>query len=109
MFLWLILIGAAAFLVLGYFVMSGPSPAKTLKRRVEALKERHGEGGAAAAQAQIRKAMAERASKIESYASNLIPKNGGNPQVHAVAVAQPEAILQLAVANQHRVVFALRN
>ena len=74
MFLWLILIGGAAFLVLGYFVMSGPSPAKTLKRRVEALKERHGEGGAAAAQAQIRKAMAERASKIESYASNLIPK-----------------------------------
>src|SRR6185436_1115721 len=32
-----------------------------------------------------------------------------NPQVHAVALGEPEAILQLAVARQHRVVLVLRN
>ena len=66
MFFWIVLIGACAFMAVGYVVLSGPSPAKTLKRRIEAMKERHGESSTAAAQAQIRKAMAERASRIEA-------------------------------------------
>ena len=55
--------------------MRGPSPAKSLKRRMELVKERHGEGMAGQAQAQIRRLMAQRGtSKIESYASTLIPR-----------------------------------
>ena len=75
MFLWLILFGAVAALGLGYFAMQGPSPAKALKRRIELVKERHSEGLAGQAQAQIRRLMQQRStSKIESYASTLIPR-----------------------------------
>src|SRR5688500_14393591 len=52
----------------------GPSASKTLKRRVEMIKERHGDVIAGHAQAQIRKLFAQRASRIEGYASTLIPK-----------------------------------
>jgi tight adherence protein B len=63
-------------LLLGNQAMSGPNPRKALRRRVELIKERHGEGGvlAANAQAQIRKLMAARASRVDSWASTLIPK-----------------------------------
>jgi len=75
MLLWVILIGGGFGAVLLAFVaMSGPSPSKSLKRRVELIKERHGDVIAGNAQAQIRKLMAQRTSKIESYASTLIPK-----------------------------------
>ncbi len=53
---------------------SGPSPSKSLKRRVELVKERHAEGVTAAAQAQIRKLMAARASRLEGFASSIIPR-----------------------------------
>ena len=67
MLLWVILIGGVIGAVLLAFVaMSGPSPSKSLKRRVELIKERHGDVIAGNAQAQIRKLMAQRASKIES-------------------------------------------
>jgi tight adherence protein B len=52
----------------------GPSTSKTLKRRVELIRERHGDVIAGSAQAQIRKLFADRANKIEGYASTLIPK-----------------------------------
>jgi tight adherence protein B len=58
MLLWLLLIGGS----------------KALKRRMELVKERHGDVIAGNAQAQIRKLMAERASKIEGFASTIIPK-----------------------------------
>jgi len=72
----LLIIGAAAALLLGVTALSGPSPRKNVKRRMELLKERHGEGGAlaASAQAQIRKLMAARHSRVEGFASTLIPK-----------------------------------
>ena len=63
---------AAVFLLLRAF--SGPSASKALKRRMELVKERHAEGVAANAQAQIRKLMAARASRIEGFASSIIPK-----------------------------------
>jgi tight adherence protein B len=68
------MIGGAATLLLGFFAVRGPSASKALKRRIELVKERHGDIIAGNAQAQIRKLMAQRASKIESYASTLIPK-----------------------------------
>jgi tight adherence protein B len=75
MLLWLILIGVTAAMGLGYVAMSGPSPTKSLKRRIELVKERHGDSISGQAQAQIRKLMAQRAgSKLESYASTLIPR-----------------------------------
>lgn len=74
MLLWIILIGGFGALALGFMAMRGPSASKALKRRVELVKERHGDIIAGNAQAQIRKLMAQRASRIEGYASSLIPK-----------------------------------
>ena len=74
MLLWVILAGGLGAVVLALAAMRGPSASKTLKRRVELIKERHGDIIAGNAQAQIRKLMAQRASRIESYASTLIPK-----------------------------------
>src|SRR3954466_780865 len=74
MLLWLLSIGGGGFLALAYMAMRGPSPAKSLKRRVELIKERHGDSIAGNAQAQIRKLFAERTSKWESYASTVVPK-----------------------------------
>jgi len=52
----------------------GPSTGKVFKRRIEMIKERHGDAIAANAQAQIRKLFAQRASKVEGLASQIIPK-----------------------------------
>src|SRR3954469_22663603 len=74
MLLWLIMIGGGGALALAYMAISGPSPGKSVKRRMELIRERHGDVIAGNAQAQIRKLFAERSSKIEGYASTLIPK-----------------------------------
>src|ERR1043165_9096897 len=75
MLLWIILmVGGLGTVGLAFVAMSGPSPSKALKRRIELVKERHGDVIAGNAQAQIRKLMAQRASRIESYASTLVPK-----------------------------------
>src|SRR5687767_13806286 len=65
---------AAAALLLIAKAYRGPSASRTLKRRVDQIKERHGDVIAGHAQAQIRKLFAERAGKFESLASTLIPK-----------------------------------
>jgi tight adherence protein B len=71
-----LIIGAAVALFLGAKALGGPNANKNVKRRMEMLKERHGEGGvlAASAQAQIRKLMAARNSRAEGIASTLIPR-----------------------------------
>src|SRR3954463_2616884 len=74
MLLWLLLIGGSGVLALAYMALRGPSASKALKRRIELVKERHGDVIAGNAQAQIRKLMAQRASKIEGFATTLIPK-----------------------------------
>jgi tight adherence protein B len=74
MLLWLLIIGGAGALFLAFLAMSGPSASKNVKRRIELIKERHGDVVAGNAQAQIRKLFAERTSKLEGYASTLIPK-----------------------------------
>jgi tight adherence protein B len=74
MLLWLLLIGGVGALTLAVMAMRGPSAAKAVKRRIELIKERHGDVIAGNAQAQIRKLFAERASRWEGYASTLIPK-----------------------------------
>jgi tight adherence protein B len=74
MLLWLLIIGGFGALGLAFMAFRGPSPSKNLKRRIELVKERHGDTIAGNAQAQIRKLFAERANKFETYASTLIPK-----------------------------------
>jgi tight adherence protein B len=66
------LAGSALLLIAKLY--AGPSASKTLKRRVEMIKERHGDAIAGHAQAQIRKLFAQRVNKFESLASTLIPK-----------------------------------
>ena len=75
-FIIIVTIGMLGFLLLGGKALGGPNPRKAVKRRMELVKERHGEGGvlAANAQAQIRKLMAARATRMDSIASTLIPK-----------------------------------
>jgi len=74
MFLLLVLIGGIGALGLGLVALRGPSPAKSLKRRIELVKERHGDVIAGNAQAQIRKLLSARSSRFEGMASTLIPK-----------------------------------
>ena len=75
MLMYLILAGGAfGTLLLLVALMSGPSPSKSLKRRMELVKERHAEGVTAAAQAQIRKLMANRSGRLEGFASSIIPR-----------------------------------
>ena len=74
MLLWLFLIGGLGALGLAYMAVRGPSASKSVKRRMELIKERHGDAIAGNAQAQIRKLFAERSSRFEGYAATLIPK-----------------------------------
>ena len=74
MLLWIILIGGLGALALAFFAMRGPSASKAVKRRIELVKERHGDAIAGNAQAQIRRLFADRASRIEGFASTLVPK-----------------------------------
>ena len=67
-------VAVLAVLALGYMAMSGPSPAKTVKRRLELLRERHGDAVTASAQAQIRKLFASRQNKVEGALATFIPK-----------------------------------
>jgi tight adherence protein B len=73
-FMVILFVVAGAALLLIAKVYRGPSASKTLKRRVEMIRERHGDVIAGHAQAQIRKLFAERATRIEGLASRLIPK-----------------------------------
>ncbi len=74
MLFWLILIGGVGALGLAFTALRGPSASKAVKRRMELIKERHGDIIAGNAQAQIRKLFADRANRWEGYASTLIPK-----------------------------------
>jgi tight adherence protein B len=71
----IIAVGVLGVLLLGAKALGGPNARKALKRRMELVKERHADSALAAnAQAQIRKLMAARASRVEGWASTLMPK-----------------------------------
>ncbi len=75
MFLTIIIaIGILAVLALGYSAFSGPSVGKAYKRRLELLKERHGDVITASAQAQIRKLLSKRQTKVDDALSSFIPR-----------------------------------
>ena len=75
-FIVIVAIGVLAVLLLGNKALGSPNPRTALKRRMELVRERHSEGGAlaASAQMQIRKLMQARQNRVESLASTLIPK-----------------------------------
>ena len=67
-------LGLGGTMLLLLSALRQPSPQKALKRRLDLLKERHSEGNlVASANAQIRRLMAARESRVESMASSLIP------------------------------------
>jgi tight adherence protein B len=74
MLLWLLLIGGVFTLGLVFVAFSGPNAAKALKRRIESVKERHGEMSGSIAQAQVRKMFGQNEGRLEGYASSLVPK-----------------------------------
>jgi len=74
LFMIIIAVGVLSVLGLGYVALSGPSASKAVKRRLEMLKERHGDTMAANAQAQIRKLLANRNTKIDGIFATLVPK-----------------------------------
>ena len=74
LFTIIIAAGVLGVLALGYFAFNGPSASKAVKRRLEMLKERHGDTMAANAQAQIRKLLANRNTKIDGFMATLVPK-----------------------------------
>ncbi len=68
-------VGIVGTLLMVLNAFRGPSAAKAAKRRMEMLKERHAEGNlAVSAQAQIRKLLAGRNTRMEGWASSIIPK-----------------------------------
>ena len=66
--------GVLLVLALAYTALSGPSAGKAYKRRLELLRERHGDVVTAGAQAQIRKLLAARQTRIDDALSSFIPK-----------------------------------
>jgi tight adherence protein B len=69
----LLLLGVAGAMLLMFAALSGPATSKLVTRRLEVVRERHSRSTEAAAQAQMRKIFAQRASKSESFAKRFIP------------------------------------
>ncbi len=75
MLMIMLALGLGGTLILLVSAFKGPSTQKSIKKRLEVMKERHSESVLAAnANAQIRKLMQARENRVESMASSLIPK-----------------------------------
>jgi len=71
----LLIAGVVGALFLGVTAMSGPSASKALSRRIEALRERHSKSHEVAAQAQLKRLLANRTqNKMDGLAQRFIPK-----------------------------------
>jgi tight adherence protein B len=57
-----------------FFAVSGPSASKAQSRRLEAVRERHSKSTEVAAQAQLKRIIAGRATKMDGLASRLLPR-----------------------------------
>ena len=66
-------VGLLMAVVLMFFALSGPSAGKATTRRLENLKDRHSTSTASMAQAQMRKILAQRDTKMDTLAGRLIP------------------------------------
>jgi tight adherence protein B len=71
----LLFAGALGSMIILYFALRGPSVGKAYKRRIELLKERHGDVLAGQAQAQIRKLLSRKGqTAMDSWLSTMLPK-----------------------------------
>ena len=72
----LIMLAGGMFGVLGllYVAVSGPSVSKAQSRRLESVRERHSKSTEVAAQAQLKRILANRQTKIEGVAQRFIPR-----------------------------------
>jgi tight adherence protein B len=96
--LLLLVLGLFGALALVAIAFSGPSASKSTKRRLELIRERHAEGVlAATANAQIRKLFASRNSKVEGWATTLVPKPALMRQ-RLERTGKPIALSQYALA-----------
>jgi len=66
-------IGLLMAAVLMIFALAGPSAGKATARRLEMLKDRHSTSTASMAQAQMRRILAQRDTKMDTLAGRLIP------------------------------------
>jgi tight adherence protein B len=76
-YLLLIAVGLMATMILGYALMSGPSPAKESARRLQAVRYRHSENTKDKVEAQLKKAVAARKPRMHQIA-------GSNSRVEAL-------------------------
>jgi len=61
-------------MMLVYFAFAGPGGAKAQVRRLDALRVRHGVGSVTPIEAQMRRVLATRDTKLDTYFSQFIPK-----------------------------------
>jgi tight adherence protein B len=66
-------IGLVMAAMLAVLALAGPAAGKATARRLETLKDRHSTSTASMAQAQMRRILAQRDTKIDTLASRLIP------------------------------------
>ena len=65
--------GLMATLAMVYFAFGGPSASKAQVRRLESVRERHSKSTEVAAQAQLKRILAGRQSKMDGFAQRFIP------------------------------------
>jgi len=66
-------IGLLAMLGLVFFAFAGPSASKAQSRRLENVRERHSKSNEVAAQAQLKRILAGRQTKMDGFAQQFIP------------------------------------
>ncbi len=71
--LLLLVAGVLGTLFVVYSAIAGPSPARAGARRLDALRERHSKSTEVAAQAQMKRILATRTSKMDGFAKRFIP------------------------------------
>ena len=69
----LLIVGLIATLAMLYFGLAGPSSSKAQIRRLEDVKERHSRSSEVMAQAQLKRILATRQTKMDGLAQSLIP------------------------------------
>jgi tight adherence protein B len=65
--------GLLGTLVLAWFALAGPSPAKVQARRLQTVRERHSNSTEIAKEAQMKRLLTSRSTAVDSFAQRFIP------------------------------------
>jgi tight adherence protein B len=82
----MLLIGMLGVLGVVYIAVSGPSATKAQSRRLESLRERHSKSTEVAAQAQLKRILSHRQTRMDGFAQRFLP----NPLCCASASSGPD-------------------